>query len=296
MKHMRVPSTVIIGILCVVLLCGFQKNLLNNTLHSAQPHLFDATISSNQEEYIIYEEIVATFNFSSHVTSEDYFVFALSENISFNSIYQSEPIQGNFSISKIYTFSLLPLNFSFLEQDIVLYLLLYYMDSLFENKICCSKPITIYKADLICDFPENLTQIEECAQYNISFRLYDSKNPQFFLVEEEVKCWILFDNKIHEIFTLRTSHDGYLYFQIESDKKTKKCEILLICNSSKWFNSAQFSLQLEILQSLPSSNQIITTITFIFSVGIACSCFVYFGILIYKKRLKQNYPFRDIKI
>ncbi len=296
MKRLRLPRIVIISILCVVLLCGSHENLFNETLHSARPHLFNATISSNQEEYMIYEEIVATFNFSSHVTNEDYFVFALSENINFNPIHQSEPIQGNFSISRIYTFSLLSLNYSFLEQDIVLYLLLYYMEPSFENIICCSKSITINKADLVCDFPENFTQIKECTKYNVSFRFYDLKNSQFFLEEEEVACWILFDNNIHEIFTLRTSPDGYLHFQIESDKKTKTCKILLICNSSKWFNSAQFSLQLAILQSLPSSNQIITTITVIFSVGIACSCIVYFGIIFYKKKLKRHYTFRDIKI
>ena len=159
MKCLRVPKTVIICIICIVLLNECLGIRCNETVHSAQQHTFDATITSNQEEYYIYEEIIATFNFSSHVTNEDYFAFAISENISFNPIFQSEPIQGNFSVSEIYKFSLLSLNYSFLGPNIVLYLLLYYIDNLFENNICCSKPITINKSDLECDFPENNTQI-----------------------------------------------------------------------------------------------------------------------------------------
>ncbi|MHA1454032.1 MAG: hypothetical protein ACTSRD_14330, partial [Promethearchaeota archaeon] len=76
----------------------------------------------------------------------------------------------------------------------------------------------------------------------------------------------------------------------------KTCEILLICNSSKYFNSAQFSFQLDVLQTRPDSNRIITLITVMVSVGIACSCFIYVGILIYKKKLKRNYTIRNIKI
>ena len=296
MKCLRVPKTVIICIICIVLLNECLGIRCNETVHSAQQHTFDAAITSNQEEYCIYEEIIATFNFSSHVTDEDYFAFAISEDISFNPIFQSEPIQGNFSVSEIYKFSLLSLNYSFLGSNIVLYLLLYYIDNLFENNICSSKVITINKADLECDFHQNFTQIEEETKYNVTFRLYDSTNTLFVLQEEEVTCWILFDNEILESFTLLTSYDGHLHFQVESIKRSKTCEILLMCNSSKYFNSAQFSFQLDVLQTRPDSNQIIISILVIISVGIACTCFIYVGILIYKKKLKRNYTIREIKI
>jgi hypothetical protein len=296
MKCLRVPKTVIIGIICWIVLSVFHDISFIETVQTAQPNTFDATISSDQDDYYMYEEIIATFNFSSHVTQEDYFAYAISENLSFTPIFQSDPVQGNFSVSEVYIFSLLSLNYSFTRQNITLYLLLYYFDDILGNNLCCSKSITIHKAVLKCEFPENFTQIEENTRYYLTFRLYDSINSQIVLQEEEVLCRILFDNEIYDTFTLLTTSDGYLNFHVEARKKTKMCEIQLLCNSSVCFNTAQFSFQLPILRTKSSSTQIVTTLIIIFSMGIACSCFVYFSIKIYKKKLKRNYSIRDIKI
>ena len=296
MKCFRVPITYIFCILYLVLLGTFHGNYYNDTAKNAQVSSFDATITSNQEEYYIYEEIIATFNFSSHITNEDYFAFAISENISFNPIYQSESIQGNFSISEIYIFSLLSLNYYFFGEDIVLYLLLYYFDDLFGNDICCYKQITICKANLKCDGPENFTRIEANTKYNLTFRLFDSKNSFFVLKEEEVTCWILFDNVIYDYFTLITTANGTIQAQIEPDKNAKNCEIHLICNTSRYFNSIQITFRLNVFNTDPVSRKIITILVSIFLIGIVFSCIVYFSILFYKKKLKRTYSIREIRI
>jgi len=48
MKFLRVPKTVIICIICTVLLSESLGIRYNETVHSAQQHTFDATITSNQ--------------------------------------------------------------------------------------------------------------------------------------------------------------------------------------------------------------------------------------------------------
>lgn len=275
------------------------------TAQKEQDYLFDATITTNQEEFYIYEEITATFNFSSHITDSDYFAFGIAENIGFDPIIQSEAVQGNFSKSEFFTFCLLSNNYSFSGDNIVLYLLLYYYEGVFGDEICCSKPITLHKANLQCDFPANYTEINTSINYNLTFHLFDLNNKSFVLKEEEVICMIEYDSVLHHQFTILSSIQGRIQILITVEDPIELCTLHLYANSSRYFVSAHVSFQFKVLHSsiLPNPPTHPSSLFKLFVIITVSVCsggtsvgLVYIGIRFYQKELKRTYDVKSIKI
>jgi len=264
--------------------------------------IFDATITTEQDHFYINEEIKAIFNFSSHVTDVDYFAFGIAEDLGFNPIIQSPPVQGNFTISQAYSFFLMTCNYSFSGEIKILYLILYYYEGIFGDEICCSKAITIHKANLQCEFLTNCTEINISVNYNLIFEFYDSNNVSFALLEENVLCTILYDGRLHCQFNLLTDGEGKIYILLIVEELIEACELHLYVNTSQCFNTLEieyiFNVNYSsmILSSSHSSSKIIVIIAVSVFLAISCSGLVYFGIQFYQKRLKRKYKVVNIKL
>ena len=213
--------------------------------------LFNAKISTNKDAYYIFEDIIATFNFSSHVTDTDYFAFGIAEDIGFNFIFQSEPIQGNFSVSYNYSFSLIASDYSSPSENSTLYVILYYYDGLFGDEICSYRPVTIIKSSLTCDYTSNISTFKIDTFYNLSFNFCAIENQSFYPIFEEVECKIIFDGEISEQYSTITNESGGIFIHFRSVHSAKRVEIHLLISTSKFFNPTNFLFQFSILNKFP---------------------------------------------
>lgn len=278
------------------LIFSFQFHTIFGVTIGEQPNLFEASITTDKNEYYIYEEIIANFTFSSHITVEDYFSFALAPNISFNPIFESEPVQGNFSISKIYEFSLIALNYTFDSSFMPLYILLYYRNGLFGDEICCFKLISIHKANLECLGPENFTEIQPNTKYYFDFLLQASENPLFPLKEKQITYTIKYNDLIFDQCTILTDASGSFSIEIQPNKKTLSCEIWITVNTSEYFSSLSVVYHFKIGKYENPARKYLILIGMISITIIIGISSIYFGLKLYNKYLKRSYQIKTLKI
>ncbi|MBN2154954.1 MAG: hypothetical protein JW776_02795 [Candidatus Lokiarchaeota archaeon] len=291
-----------IGVFLIISIL-FKGNLNNSpTFVTAQPGLFGATITPEKFTYVIYEDIIATFNFSSHITAEDYFTCALAADISFNSIIETEPIQGNFSISLECRFSLLSVNYSYQGDQKIFYLLLYYYNDVFGNEICCSEQIILQKAELTCKGPSNYTEIKQNSDYFFNFHFYDPSNISFVLVMGTVTCIFKMNNQYSNETNFHTNQYGVMSISVRVNNFVGFYDIDVIVDSNRYFRSLKQCFRFNVTDVFsfspkPPKLRIYLTMSAV-SLGLSavCAFFIYYCITVYKKKIKTRYQIKNLKI
>ena len=142
----------------------------------------------------------------------------------------------------------------------------------------------------------NFTDLDSNCLYNLTFNFSCLENPLLNLSGEKIKCTILFNKGVQYNFTTLTSSYGNIYFLITPDDSSNQCEIILLLNSSRIYNTISFHYEFNIIskEDITINYGKILIISLI-SV-LVCSALVYTGIWFYKKKLKRSYPIHKIKL
>ncbi len=282
--------------LVLIFLIIFLSKNFSAPIVIGQSTIFDAKISTNKDVYYAHEEVIVSYSFSSHVTEEEYFAVGVANNISFNYFHQSEPIQGNFSVSQEYSFTLPKINYTFSGESAVIFILLYYYDALFGNEICCYTSIIIEKMNLICHGPQNNTYIVPDIINNFTFYLSNSLNASVVPIDQALVYNLYTDGFLSAQNLVYTNYNGSFMISIIPSPRVQQYNLQIKYNESTCFTSLHvIFLFITHPKDLTLRNRIAIT-SIIFCITALCSGGIYGCVVYYLKNIKKRYQVEKLKI